>query len=169
MEKSPETSKIIAIVERMFKYRGTNYSQVASKLKTKTGTQMTRQVLYRMVHNGTLSLALFLQIAEILDFDLRLCDHERDALELRDVEGRRIRKKYKGVVYDTDKMFSCGRVSEDEHHWRIVCLEPVSDTFVVIHDCDDEAAKAKGGKKYPYIRKINPEDVPKELGFELVE
>lgn len=158
MDKTPE---IVKIVETMFKYRGTNYSQVSSLLKTKNGKPMSRQVLYRMVNNGTISLAMLMEIADILNFDLKIKDRELTVSDLENVHGDRVKKKLKGVVYDTDKMFSVGVKRVDEHRTDEVCLEPVTGEYIVIHYGDD---KAKGKKKFPHIEKIQREEILKVLG-----
>jgi len=159
---SPEN--IVSIVETMFKYKGTNYAQVASKLRTKNGTQMSRQVLYRMVNNGTITLALFIQIVDLLGMRLDVKDEERSVLALGPVKGDRVKKKLKGIIYDSDKMFSVAVIG-DERIWKEVCLEPVSGNYVAINYCNEEVAKTEEGKKYPFIEKIEPDDFCELMGL----
>ena len=158
MDKSPE---IVKIIETLFKHGNTNYSRVASQLKTKSGRPMTRQVLYRMVNNGTISLALFLEILDITGYKLEVlgdCPGVPEAqwpiLVLSGVKGERIKKKLNGVVYDSDKMFSVDTVTIDEHRTDEICYNPPTREFIVIHYGDEEA---KGKRKFPYIEKYKME------------
>lgn len=158
MNKSPKKNNIAEIVEKLFKYGNTNYSQVASKLTAKNGNPMTRQVLYRMVKNGTISMSLFLEIVDIVGCEMKvidsfpsICGSSWSVLDMEDVKGEKVKKKLKGVVYDSDKMFSVGGVVEvDEHRTDEMCFNPATKEFILIHYGDSEAS---GRNKYPYIEK----------------
>lgn len=136
---SPE--KVSRYIETMFKLKGTNYSQVASKLKSKSGKPMSRQTLFRMVKNETITFSTVLEIANKLgvrpDFD--------SLLNLDDVVGPRVRKRVNGVRYDTDKMFSVGVEEQDGEVKKETCWDPISDNYVVVHHFGDEK------RKYPYL------------------
>lgn len=136
---SPE--KVSRYIETMFKLKGTNYSQVASKLKSKSGKPMSRQTLFRMVKNETITFATVLEIANQLgvrpDFD--------SLLNLVDVVGPRVRKRVNGIRYDTDKMFSVGVEEQDGEIKNETCWDPISDKYVVVHHFGDEK------RKYPYL------------------
>lgn len=141
---SPE--RVVKFVETMLKLNGTNYSQVASKLKGKNGKPMSRQTLFRMVKNGTISFQNVLDIADLLGDSIEISDGRHNGhLKLEDVKGDRLKRKIKGVQYDTDKMFLIRAYKEDGKVKKELCWEPVTDTYVMVHYFGDD------GKKYPYM------------------
>ena len=133
--------RVVKYVETMFKLRGTNYSQVASKLKGRNGKPMSRQALFRMVKNGTISLQTVMDIADVLNMTFE----EIFPGIMNDVQGDRVRSKINGKVYDTDKMFSYCEYMEDGKLKEEDCWNPLTGEIVTVHYFGDES------RKYPYM------------------
>ena len=121
---------VVKLIESLFKYRGTNYAQIASKLG------MSRQAFFRMVKGGTIKLSTFLRILDILGLEIRISDGGETAC-LTDFEGPKLKKKIKGVLYDTEKLMSVGVLECKDGIKTELCVEPVSKTYLVLQYSED--------------------------------
>ena len=125
---------IKTIMDTLFKFRGTSCSKVAEKLG------MSRQVLFRMINGGTLKLDVFMRILDVLDFKMDFQSESDDVsriMRLNSFSGPRIKRKIKGVVYDTDKIFSVA-VGDYENHVRTeLCYDSVRDVYLLAMYSDD--------------------------------
>jgi len=136
---------ISEMIEVLFKYRGVNYSSVAEKLG------MSRQALFRMVKNETLKMDVFLRIVDILNFSVSFTNKsDGERIVLRKFQGPKFKKKINGVIYNTDKLFSLAESDYENHVKTELCLEPVSNTFLIAYYVDDDYTP-NGKKKYPYF------------------
>jgi hypothetical protein len=126
----------------LFKYRGTNCSQVAAKMG------MNRQVLFRMIKNNTLKLSTLFEILDLLDLKMDFRDGGK-SISLRPVSCERFKKKIKGVVYDTDKMFAEQRTETDEIVAEL-CYEPIQKKYVIVRYRKD----GEKDKKYPSMELV---------------
>lgn len=127
---------VVGLIESLFKYRGTNYSRVAETLG------MSRQALFRMIKGNTLKMSMFLKIMDVLGLDWKMFDGD-EAISLKPVRAPRVRKKIKGVQYDTDKMFSLCEELDYDGGVRELCYDPASKRKLIVTYRDGEKPKVE--------------------------
>ena len=125
---------VVKTIESLLKYRGTNYAQVASKLG------MSRQAFFRMVKGGTIKFSTFLKMLDVLGLGIRIADGG-DIACLTEFKGPKLKKKIKGVLYDTEKLMSVGVLDCTEGVTTELCVEPVSKTYLVLRYSEDGYSK----------------------------
>ena len=129
MDKAPDIAELI---ENLFKYRGTNCSQVAEKLG------MSRQTLFRMIRGGSLKLTLFLRILEEMSLDISFLDDGKTVPE--PYTGPTFKKRVKGVMYDSKKLFTVDEYNENGDIF-VVCVEPVTETYLLVQYGEKDRSK----------------------------
>lgn len=163
MRNDPYTDRVIDLMDGLFKYCHTNYSQASTKL-IRNDKPMTRQALFKMVKGGSLKVSTLLEVLDVYGVELKLVK-DGQAISMRRGVGPRVKRVIKGKSYDTGKccalansFYEDGVNKFKDHFAEEIYVEPETDVTLMVHYCDEEFAKTEEGKKFPWMEVISSED-----------
>lgn len=148
-----DPNQVADIVDSVLKYKATNYSKVAEMFS------MSRQVFFRMVKNGTLKMSLFLEMLDAFNLRLDIKDDNGllDNVPMKAFSGERVKKRIKGVFYDTEKMVYVGKRMTEELGEECLFFNPVTCRFVIVRE------NLVDGKKPKFIL-VDEEQIDSVIG-----
>ena len=152
--------RVIEVVEKFFEEFNLNYPRAAAQIM-QNGGPMTRQSLWKMVSNGSLKMAVFLEMLDAngaaIQFKL-----EKSNPNLRFGVGERVVKEVDGKTFDTWKcsalsntFYSNGVDKYNGHFADELYVELETDTSFIVHYCDLDYRNTEDGSRYPWIEPID--------------
>ena len=157
--KDPYKTKVVELVERLFKEYNLNYSKAGRQI-IRDGKPMSRQSLWKMVLNGSLKLSTFLEILDANGISVRFIMEKPD-VNLRNGFGERVIQEISGKVFDTWKcsavstsFYSDGK-SRYTNHFADELYIDLDGNALLVHYTDLDESKIEDGKKYPWVELVD--------------
>lgn len=160
MKNSPYRDRVVDLVNGLLLYCNTNYAQASAKM-SKVDKPLSRQALWKMVNNGSLKLATFLELLDAYGVELKF-EKEGQEVSYRKGIGERVKRVIKKKTYDTGKcialsssFYADGENKYTNHLADEMYVDPSDDTILLVHYCDSEFAGTAAGKKYPWMEIVD--------------